>query len=75
MFLVLLSSADVNWLCELPYTLSIPSLNAIIVHAGLLPDREVIDQDPMDMMNMRSIQVSPLNHDNTLGKLKDRFCT
>lgn len=31
------SEADVRWLGELPYSLSIPHLQALVVHAGVVP--------------------------------------
>lgn len=33
-----LSADDVDWLAALPYTITFPHYNAIVVHAGLLPD-------------------------------------
>ena len=32
-----LSIEDRQWLLDLPYTISIPQTNSIVVHAGLLP--------------------------------------
>jgi hypothetical protein len=45
-------------MANLPYTISIPSLDAVVVHAGLLPDRPLHDQIRFDMTNMRSIEPS-----------------
>ncbi len=43
---------------KLPYTISIPSLNAIIVHGGLVPGVPLSDQRPLDMMTMRNVVTS-----------------
>lgn len=50
-----LTEEDVNYLVELPYTISLPSLNSIVVHAGLIPGipKEIID--PTDMVHMRNL--------------------
>ena len=40
---------------QLPYTISIPSLNAIIVHGGLVPGVALNEQRPLDMMTMRNV--------------------
>ncbi|GBN76009.1 hypothetical protein AVEN_159201-1 [Araneus ventricosus] len=50
-----MSPADLEYLEELPYTISIPSLNSIIVHAGLLPGLALERQRPWTMMNLRDI--------------------
>ncbi len=50
-----LSEEDVAWLGQLPYTISIPHLNAIIVHAGLLPGRPLEEQMAVDMSRIRSV--------------------
>ena len=52
-----LSSEDIEWMNALPYTVSIPSLDAIVVHAGLIPGKELHDQLPGDMHSIRNIQV------------------
>jgi bis(5'-nucleosyl)-tetraphosphatase (symmetrical) len=46
---------DLNWLQQLPYTISIPSWKAIFVHAGLIPDLPLSHQDSRDMTMMRNI--------------------
>jgi len=46
---------DVDYLSQLPYTISIPSLKAIIVHAGLHPMKPLTAQHPADMTMMRNI--------------------
>jgi len=50
-----LTPQDIQWLYDMPYTISIPSRNIIIVHAGLLPGRSLNKQDPEDMITMRNI--------------------
>ena len=50
-----LTPQDVQWLYDMPYTISIPSRNFIIVHAGLVPGCSLEDQDPEDMITMRNI--------------------
>lgn len=52
-----LTEADVSFLLELPYTISIPHLNAIVVHAGLLPGRPIQEQLAVDMSRIRSVVV------------------
>ncbi|XP_061190731.1 bis(5'-nucleosyl)-tetraphosphatase, symmetrical-like [Saccostrea echinata] len=54
-----LSDKDITYLQELPYTISIPSLNVIIVHAGLLPEIDLVDQNLTNMIIMRNIVKSP----------------
>ena len=49
------SPEDLNWLNELPYTITIPSLDAIIVHAGLLPEIDLNKQTISDMYTIRNI--------------------
>ncbi len=50
-----LDDADIELLSQLPFTISIPSLNAIVVHAGLVPGYSLTEQDPWDMMKMRNV--------------------
>lgn len=53
-----LSQEDIEWLKELPYTISIPRFNALIVHAGLVPGVELVRQRPVDMHSMRNLVAS-----------------
>ena len=46
---------DFNFLSDLPYTISIPSFNAIIVHGGILPGKPLEIQKLNDFTNMRNI--------------------
>ncbi len=43
------------WLKDLPYTITLPDLGFIVVHAGLVPGRSLRDQTLDDMCNMRSV--------------------
>lgn len=54
-FIKELSNDEIQWLNDLPYTLSIPSLNSIVVHAGLIPNKPLEEQLPGDMHSMRNI--------------------
>ncbi|KAK6190096.1 hypothetical protein SNE40_002031 [Patella caerulea] len=45
----------VNYLNNLPYTISLPSLNSLIVHAGLIPGIPLEQLDYNNMTNMRNI--------------------
>ena len=50
-----LEDEDWEWLAALPLWLELPEHDTLVVHAGLLPDLPLEDQDPYDLMNMRSI--------------------
>lgn len=50
-----LDEKDIEYFSELPYTIEIPSLNAIVVHAGLIPGLPLELQDLNNMTNMRNI--------------------
>ena len=50
-----LEADDWVWLDALPLWLEIPEHDALVVHGGLLPDLPLEEQDPADLMNMRSI--------------------
>ncbi len=50
-----LTQDDINYLQDLPYTISIPHLQSIIVHAGLYPWKPLKLQQPIDMTLMRDI--------------------
>ena len=54
-----LSPHDRQWLLDLPYTLSIPQLNAVVVHAGLVPLRPLQEQNQDDMVLMRNVSRIP----------------
>ncbi|XP_066304961.1 bis(5'-nucleosyl)-tetraphosphatase, symmetrical-like [Branchiostoma lanceolatum] len=46
---------DINFLRNLPYTITIPSSNAIIVHAGIIPGLPLAKQDPYTLTCMRNV--------------------
>ena len=50
-----LSDEDGAWLAALPHTLSLPAVDAVVVHAGLVPHTTLADQTPRDMTRMRSL--------------------
>jgi len=49
-----LTEDDVHLLKSLPYTLAIPTLGMIVVHAGFVPDVTLEDQRLEDMIKMRN---------------------
>ncbi|XP_028396888.1 uncharacterized protein LOC114520748 [Dendronephthya gigantea] len=49
-----LSQEEWLFLERLPFTISIPLLNVIVVHGGLVPGVKLQDQNPSDMLNMRN---------------------
>ena len=51
-----LSADDFAWYSSLPYTITLPDFGCIVVHAGLLPNLRLEDQDPHDMVTMRNIK-------------------
>lgn len=50
-----LSHEDVRWLSELPYTISIPHLQALMVHAGVVPGVPLESQTAAHMSRIRSV--------------------
>jgi hypothetical protein len=40
---------------DLPYTISLPQLSTVIVHAGLVPGRPLGEQTANDMSKMRNV--------------------
>ncbi|XP_071946279.1 bis(5'-nucleosyl)-tetraphosphatase PrpE [asymmetrical]-like [Antedon mediterranea] len=58
-----LSEENISYLQELPYTITIPSHNVIVVHAGLLPGTPLEKQKLKDMVLMRNI----INRDHFEG--------
>ncbi len=61
-----LGTPDWEWLSKTPLWLELPDYDAIVVHGGLLPGVRLEDQDPSDLMNMRSIRA-----DGTASKRVD----
>lgn len=58
-----LNDEDINWLNNLPYTISIPSCEALIVHAGIVPGISLDNQKPGDMHSMRNIETVEVNNE------------
>ena len=58
-----LSRDDLRWAFELPYIVSIPSKNIIVVHAGLVPGVELDKQNLTDLIHMRDVK-----YDNELSR-------
>jgi hypothetical protein len=50
-----LEAEDWQWLADRPLWLELPEHDALVVHAGLLPGVPLEEQNPYDLMNMRSI--------------------
>ncbi|EEC19795.1 conserved hypothetical protein [Ixodes scapularis] len=62
-----LSGQQARFLQELPYTLSLPSLNALVVHAGLVPGQGLATS-PRNMVSMRNLLVrDPWEQGGILG--------
>ncbi|XP_076332010.1 bis(5'-nucleosyl)-tetraphosphatase PrpE [asymmetrical]-like [Tachypleus tridentatus] len=51
------SEEDIDYLQNLPYTITLPSLNVIVVHAGLVPGLPMKRQDPRHMVTMRNLVI------------------
>ena len=50
-----LEEDDWRWLSGCPLFIELPEHDALVVHAGLVPGVPLEEQDPGDLMNMRSI--------------------
>ena len=50
-----IDEAHWRWLAALPLSLELPEYETIVVHAGMMPGVGLSDQEPYDLMNMRSI--------------------
>jgi hypothetical protein len=50
-----LNDDDIDFLNALPYTISIPCLNALVVHGGLVPGKPLDRQKLNDLTNMRNV--------------------
>lgn len=50
-----LTKEDIQWMQDLPYSISIPSLNTLIVHAGLVPGVSLADQEFIDLVTIRNV--------------------
>ena len=50
-----LSNEDLDWMFALPYTISIPSRKMVIVHAGLIPNVPIEEQDLDCLIHIRDV--------------------
>ncbi len=50
-----LNKSHLNYLTQLPYTISLPSLNVTVVHAGLVPNQALENQEAQHMVSMRNL--------------------
>lgn len=57
-----LSTEDAQYLRNLPYTISLPTLGALVVHAGLVPGVALEAQDPAGMYTMRNLVKGGLSY-------------
>ena len=58
-------SDDIEWLKELPYTISVPSRGIIVVHAGLVPGVPLNAQHPYELLTMRNVRsLIPTEHND-----------
>ena len=51
-----LAKKEQQWLSELPYVIHIPSRQIIVVHAGLVPDKPLEEQEVDAFLHMRCIK-------------------
>lgn len=56
-----LSKEDLDWMFDLPYTISIPSRNMIVVHAGLVPGVPIEEQDLNYLIHIRDVTFDTTN--------------
>ena len=49
------SATEMAWIASLPYYLTFPEYNIVVVHAGLVPGRALDQQRPLDMISMRNL--------------------
>jgi hypothetical protein len=50
-----LSQGQVDYLIQMPYTINIPSLQAIVVHAGLIPGLPLEEMNPFNLVTLRNL--------------------
>ena len=50
-----LDGEDLQWLFDLPFSLTIPSVGAIVVHAGLVPGVPLSEQSQFAMLHIRDV--------------------
>ena len=54
-YLTKLSPEDISWMRNLPYTISIPYLGIIFVHAGIIPGQNIASINPILLSRMRNV--------------------
>lgn len=54
-YLKFLTKEDIEFVSSLPYTITIPELKVILVHAGIDPNLSLIEQHPDNMVRMRNM--------------------
>jgi len=70
-----LTSEELEYMYQLPYTISLPEYNSIIVHAGLMPYIK-LDKQRYDMMiRMRSVRVTQNEYLFTVDNVGDSWIT
>ena len=57
-----LPKESLDWLHERPYIIHIPSRMIVIVHAGLLPENPLENQDPDTLMHIRCVKQNGSGH-------------
>ena len=50
-----LTEADWGYLQRMPLWLELPELDTVVLHAGLVPGKTLSEQDPEDLITMRSL--------------------
>ena len=50
-----IDSKGIDYLKSLPFTIALPSLNMIVVHAGLVPGKDLSQQEDNDMLRIRTL--------------------
>ena len=68
-----LSDNDVVWMSKMPYTITIPGKmmnqcsrqDVIVVHAGFIPDMNLVDQEIQTMTMLRDVIIQDSNRDET----------
>lgn len=62
-----LNKSHLNYLTQLPYTIALPSLNVTIVHAGLVPNIALENQEVQHMVSMRNLIESKADGNQTIA--------
>lgn len=65
-----LTNTELKYLYELPYSISLPKYNILVVHAGMLPNKLVKEQELNDLIRLRCIQDDGIGTKDFLSKDK-----